>query len=63
MVSSDVEAEPGGKLDGAQHPHRVFTEADVGIADGADKAAFEVAQAVDVVDDFFRRQVVKDRLS
>ncbi len=45
------EAELGGKPHRPQHPHRVFLETDLRIADGADDAGVEVGEAAGVVDD------------
>lgn len=48
----DGEAEPGGETDGAEEAECVFLEAVGGGADGAEGFGFDIAKAVDVVDDF-----------
>ncbi len=55
----DIQAEPRRKLHRAQHPHRVFAEANAGVADGPHAALRQVGKAADVVDDLSRRDVVK----
>ncbi len=47
----DVEAETGGKADGAEQTQVVFGEAFRGIADGADQLAFKVVAAAGKVND------------
>ena len=58
----EAEAEPRGKRDGAEHPHRIFLEALAGIADRSDQPVAQILQAADVVDDRKRRDVVEERV-
>ena len=58
----DRELEPRGKHDRAEHPHRVFAEAHVRIADAPDDACVQVVDAADVVDDREGRDVVEQRV-
>ena len=46
----DGESEAGGEADGAQQAQMIFLEARIGIADGADDAAFQVRAAVDEIE-------------
>ena len=59
-VAVQLEAELRGEAHGAHHPHGVFAEADVRVADGAQDAALEVLQPADVVDHVERLDVVKE---
>ena len=46
----DLEAEPGGEADAAQHAQLVLGEAEIGGADGAEKAAGEVGASANKVE-------------
>jgi hypothetical protein len=46
----DAEIKPRGELDRPDHAHRVLTEADVGVPDGADHPLVQVGQPAHVVD-------------
>ena len=58
----ETEVEARRHHDCAQHPHRIFLEALVRIADRADQAVLQVLQAADIVDDRKRRDVVEKRV-
>ena len=58
----DREVEASRERDGAQHPDRIFTEADLGIADRSHQPRAQIFEPVDVVDDRERRDVVEDRV-
>jgi hypothetical protein len=47
---------------GAQHPHRIFGETDVRIADAANQSLLEILEAARVVDDRQRADVVEQRV-
>ena len=58
----DAEVEARGQHDRAQHAHRIFAEAHVGIADRADDPRLQILDAARVVDDRERRDVVEERV-
>ena len=47
------------ELDGTKNPYRIFAEANVRIADGAQKVFFQVCDAADEVDDFTALEIVE----
>ena len=46
----DLEIQLGGKLDGPNHPHRVFLKASPGVVDGTNNSLLDVANSVHIVD-------------
>jgi hypothetical protein len=61
-VGVDVEVELGGKARGAQHAHRVFAEARLGVADHAQHALLAVGHAAEIVVHFLAQGVVVQRV-
>ncbi len=58
----DREVEPRGERDCANHAHRVLAEPHVGIANGTHDAVSQIGEAVDVIDDRERPDVVEQRV-
>ena len=56
----DLEAEARRELDRPHHADRVLAEADVGVADAAQHALFQIFQPADIVDDGERLDVVEE---
>ena len=58
----DAEIEPRGQRNRANHPHRVFAQPDVRIANRAHHAGAKIVEAVDVIDNRKRGDVVEQRV-
>ena len=56
----DLEVEARGELDRAQDANRIFGEADVGVADGAQHAILEVVEPVDEVQDLLLGRIEEE---
>jgi len=56
----DAEAQLGGEAQRAHHAYRVFPEADIGVADTADDAFFQVGQSVDMVNQVKRAGIIEE---
>src|SRR5450755_4337181 len=61
-VGVDAEIESGRKLDGAQNADRIFTEANAGIADGANGAPLDVLHASAPIENLAAVEIVKERV-
>ncbi len=62
QLGLDREVEPRGERDRADHAHRVFAQADVGIADRSHDSGAEIVEAADVIDHREVGDVVEQRV-